>query len=172
MTDTNNGWPGEPGVPMNPEKDGWHWVSLLGGDYPQIMEWFSDAMVWAEDWTVDACALHLRYLGPCLKPDEATALQKRADQSALGYAREARRADLFKFLHKRDVAALQARIAELEAAVATIHAERNQLIGVLQIAVEQNGDTEHPPAWVDDACRIFNRGFLKVDRAALEGGKE
>jgi hypothetical protein len=113
-----------------------------------------------------------RYHGPVLMPDEATALQKRADQSALGYAREARRADLFKFLHKRDVAALQARVAELEAAVATIHTERNQLIGVLQIAVEQNGDTEHPPAWVDDACRIFNRGFLKVDRAALEGGKE
>jgi hypothetical protein len=64
------------------------------------------------------------------------------------------------------------RIAELEATVATIQAERNHLIGVLQIAVEQNGDTEHPPAWVDDACRILNRGFLKVDRAALKGGKK
>lgn len=64
-----------------------------------------------------------------------------------------------------------ARIAELEATVATIQAERDQLIGGLQIAVEQNGDMENPPAWVDAACRILNRGFLKVDRAALEGGK-
>lgn len=71
MTATNNGWPGKPGVPMNPEKDGWHWVSLLGCDHPQIMEWFSDAMVWADDWTVEACAKHLRYLGPCLTPDES-----------------------------------------------------------------------------------------------------
>ena len=77
MTDTSNGWPGNPGVPRNPERDGWHWVSLLGGECPQIMEWFSDSMVWADDWTVEACALHIRYLGPCLTPDEATALQAR-----------------------------------------------------------------------------------------------
>lgn len=77
MTDTTNGWSGKPGVPMNPERDGWHWVSLLGGECPQIMEWFSDAMVWADDWTVEACALHLRYHGPCLTPDQAAALQAR-----------------------------------------------------------------------------------------------
>ena len=22
----NNGWPGKPGVPLNPEREGWHWV--------------------------------------------------------------------------------------------------------------------------------------------------
>ena len=64
-----------------------------------------------------------------------------------------------------------ARIAELEAAVATLMAERDQLIGALQIAVERSGDMEHPPAWVDAACCILNRGFLKVNRAAL-GEKE
>ena len=74
---TNNNWPGKPGVPLHPERDGWHWVSLLVHDHPQIMEWFSDAMVWADDWTVEACAKHLRYLGPVLTPDEAAALQKR-----------------------------------------------------------------------------------------------
>ena len=63
-------------------------------------------------------------------------------------------------------------IAELEAAVATLMAERDQLIGALQIAVERSGDMEHPPAWVDAACSILNRGFLKVDRAALKGGKK
>lgn len=69
------------------------------------------------------------------------------------------------------IEAQAARIAELEAAVATLMAERDQLIGALQIAVERSGDMEHPPAWVDAACCILNRGFLKVDRAAL-GEKE
>lgn len=62
-----------------------------------------------------------------------------------------------------------ARIAELEAAVRTLKAERDQLIGALQIAIERSGDIEHPPAWVDAACDLLNQGFLKVDRAALEG---
>ena len=61
-----------------------------------------------------------------------------------------------------------ARIAELEATVATIQAERNQLIGVLQLAVEQSGETgENEPAWLGPACRIMNAGFTKI--AALEG---
>ena len=118
MCDTNNGWPGKPGVPMNPEKDGWHWVVSFDAE-KTIVFWHGENQgnkgywdgypLWiAQDWT---------FLGPVLLPDEASALQKRADQSALGYAREARRADLFKFLYKRDVAALQARVAELEGAL-------------------------------------------------------
>ena len=160
MSDTKNGWPDKPGVPTNPERDGWHWVSLLGGDYPQIMEWFSDAMVWAEDWTVDACALHLRYLSPILTPAEVAALQKKGcarDQTTTQYCAE--------------VMSRDARIAELEAAVATIQAERNQLIGVLQLAVEQSGETgENEPAWLGPACRIMNAGFTKI--AALEGKRD
>ena len=31
MTDTTNTWPGKPGVPMNPEKDGWHWLKTPDG---------------------------------------------------------------------------------------------------------------------------------------------
>jgi len=55
--------------------------------------------------------------------------------------------------------------------VGTLIAERDQLIGALQIAVERSGDMETPPAWVDGACSLLNRGFLNVDRAAL-GEKE
>ena len=70
----------------------------------------------------------------------------------------------------KDVAALQARVAELERLGKAIATERNQLIGVLQLAVEQSGDTEeNEPAWFDPACRILNSGFTKI--AALEGGK-
>jgi len=71
----NNGWPGKPGVPLNPERDGWHWISLLGGkDNAQVIEWFSDAMRWDEtDWTTEDFGLHTRYLGPVLTPAEVDA---------------------------------------------------------------------------------------------------
>ena len=122
MTDTNNGWSNKPGVPMSPEKDGWHWVRRAETNMPLPLQWTND---WTGSrdycWAImgsgepEDVAKNFCYLSPVLSPAEVAALQKRADQSALGYAREARRADLFKFLHKRDVAALQARVAELEA---------------------------------------------------------
>ena len=79
MTDTNNTWPGKPGVPLNPERDGWHWVSMLGGkDNAQAMEWLGPEIGWDEtDWTTEDFGLHTRYRGPCLTPNEATALQAR-----------------------------------------------------------------------------------------------
>jgi hypothetical protein len=43
-----------------------------------------------------------------------------------------------------------------------ILAERNQLIGILQLAVEQSGDKEKEPAWFDAACRILNAGFTNA----------
>jgi hypothetical protein len=157
MTDTNNGWPGKPGVPLNPEKDGWHWLESIEGLVPALWAWplwrhcrdFWDqrAPGWMEEqeW---------RYHGPVLMPDEATALQKRADQSALGYAREARKADLFKFLHKRDVAALQARVAELEGLVAYLCGRNTDDI---RVALAGN------PIVVD--------ALVKRAEAALEGEK-
>ena len=70
-----------------------------------------------------------------------------------------------------DVAALQARVAELERLGKDIATERNQLIGVLQLAVEQSAETgENEPAWIGPACRILNAGFTKI--AALEGKKD
>jgi hypothetical protein len=84
MTD-NNGWAGRPGVPLNPERDGCHWISLLGGkDNAQVIEWFSDAMCWDKtDWTTEDFGLHARYLGPCLTPAEVDALMEAARDSAL-----------------------------------------------------------------------------------------
>jgi hypothetical protein len=66
---------------------------------------------------------------------------------------------------------LRARAVKWAGIVGTLIAERDQLIGALQIAVEKSGDMETPPAWVNGACSLLNRGFLKVDRAAL-GEKE
>jgi hypothetical protein len=79
---TTTGWPGKPGVPLNPEKDGWHWVEIIHGiSKPRPRLWWSKIDRWklsdkalispsefAERW---------RYLAPCLTPDQATALQAR-----------------------------------------------------------------------------------------------
>jgi hypothetical protein len=74
-------------------------------------------------------------------------------------------ARLLSLAAERD--ALRARAVKWAGIAGTLIAERDQLIGVLQIAVERSGDMETPPAWVDGACSLLNRGFLKVDRAAL-----
>ena len=84
----DNTWPdpARPGAPLNPERDGWHWISLLGGkDNAQVIEWFSDAMRWDEtDWTTEDFGLHTRYLGPCLTPAEVDARVSEARRVALG----------------------------------------------------------------------------------------
>lgn len=53
----------------------------------------------------------------CLTPDEAAALQARADRNAAGFARVDAEAERAKFLHKQEIASLQKRIAELEVAL-------------------------------------------------------
>ena len=76
MTDTNNGWPGEPGVPLNPERDGWHWCERDGGLEPRF--WSSGRRLWAglrNSWISPKMLLALfGYAGPCLTPDETAAL--------------------------------------------------------------------------------------------------
>lgn len=87
MTNTTNGWRGKPGVPLNPEQSGWHWVSWED-EAPWALEWESpnwlaigrghwcfgggqygtEEEVGADGWT---------YLGPVMAHNEATALQAR-----------------------------------------------------------------------------------------------
>lgn len=70
------GWPGEPGVPLNPERNGWHWTILPGKARAQAVYWadqrYHTCMVkplWApaevHEWA---------YVGPCLLPAEVAAL--------------------------------------------------------------------------------------------------
>ena len=85
---TTNGWPdpARPGVPLNPEKDGWHWLlaNTNKGPQPEAAFWDSRCFAWfcqgIEELTRPEKMMNygwLGYLGPCLTPDEATALQKR-----------------------------------------------------------------------------------------------
>ena len=87
MTDTNNGWPGKPGVPRDPEKDGWHWLYNKRldreHDFKECVFWSGVGEFWqmmgAEECfsSRDLVVREWRYFGPCLTPDEATALQAR-----------------------------------------------------------------------------------------------
>jgi hypothetical protein len=90
MTDITNGWPGKPGVPLNPKEDEPHWLSWRD-EKPRAVEWDSQSLAPVEDedkqgfWRFgdlygtpeQVAADGWRYLGPCLTPDEAAALQKR-----------------------------------------------------------------------------------------------
>jgi len=89
MPDLNNGWPGKPGVPLNPERDGWHWLLAPDGDqFPCLWRvvgidkkgpW---PMVWnydPEGWAPEEC----KYIAPCLAPAEAEARVKEARRDAL-----------------------------------------------------------------------------------------
>ncbi|MFN8994809.1 MAG: hypothetical protein ACK5X3_14275 [Pseudomonadota bacterium] len=115
MTETN-GWPGKPGVPMNAEKDGWHWVKTEHGLAPWRWKENPESIMWEFGWEAGEGVISpayfaalgpCTYLGPCLTPDEATALQARvaelegvlesikeywngADESAMDAAEECR----------------------------------------------------------------------------------
>jgi hypothetical protein len=77
---TDNSWPNSnlPGLPLNPEKDGWHWV---GGE---PIFWQSDG----EHWLVYDCYFqwkecgHKEYGGPCPSPAELQNLKALAIEAA------------------------------------------------------------------------------------------
>ena len=77
----SHGWPDAPGVPENPERDGWHWLSLPDEDC-EPYEWLgSDGRcadlggVWnaITHGPENAARLGYRYIGPCLTPAAVTA---------------------------------------------------------------------------------------------------
>lgn len=78
----NNGWPGKPGVPLNPERDGWHCIQEPGED-PEYAFWRAKPFLgygrgcWETKGTEDDFEPHevsnWRYLGPALTPAEVDA---------------------------------------------------------------------------------------------------
>jgi hypothetical protein len=109
MTDTNpGGWPkaSEPGVPLNPERDGWHlveWSVGLGRVWREVWKWRADSKpsFWLrpsftggpygyepKHLTAPIYA-SIRYLGPCHTPDEVAALVEAAYQAGAEAMRRA-----------------------------------------------------------------------------------
>lgn len=80
----NNGWRGKPGVPLNPAKDGWHWLKRISNGWETLAKWDNDWNGNGDFWwnlpgysDPERVARIFCYLGPVLAFDEATALQKR-----------------------------------------------------------------------------------------------
>jgi hypothetical protein len=85
----NNGWPGKPGVPLNPEKSGWHWLSCQ--NMPFLVFWNGEVLQDAfsgQRIKPDVLSPVYSYLGPCLTPAEveeriATARKDAREEAAL-----------------------------------------------------------------------------------------
>jgi hypothetical protein len=83
MSDNNWPNPARPGVPLNPERDGWHW--LVRGDFYSLALWhrghftFQDTTAWPEEFS----QLDMTYAGPCLTPAEVEARVQQAGRDAL-----------------------------------------------------------------------------------------
>lgn len=85
-----HGWPdaSKPGRPLNPERDGWHWLCAavgIGAPYPML--WSADGKAWdtGDGWvfcTDPALTERKRYLGPCLLPEEVAAREAAAAAEA------------------------------------------------------------------------------------------
>jgi hypothetical protein len=99
------GWPdaSKPGVPLNPERAGWHWLANINGAPSEMfcLHWTDDRLDagdfrWdqgeADVYEEDA-ALFWRYLGPCLTPQDvaarveaaAVAMREACEAFAAGY---------------------------------------------------------------------------------------
>lgn len=85
--------PARPGVPLNPEKDGWHWIKARSDNLKATWrekfpaQWTAGNRHWIHGtYAPEYAAENWLYLGPVLTPDEATALQKRVTEleEALG----------------------------------------------------------------------------------------
>jgi len=68
-------WPNptQPGVPTNPERDGWHWLQFPADNAPHPVIWDSTQKCWYRlpHFTPQRIANEgAQYLGPCLLPSE------------------------------------------------------------------------------------------------------
>lgn len=78
VTTTPGGWPdaARPGVPMNPERTGPHWLKTDEGDL-FVGHWDAQDQMWF------ACDESDHYLGPCHTPAEVAALVEAARREAV-----------------------------------------------------------------------------------------
>ena len=70
MTEQTTDWPDpeQPGVPLHPKRDGWHWISTSGGPSPRF--WHARQQMWQGeewDWPYDM-AERRSYLAPVPGP--------------------------------------------------------------------------------------------------------
>lgn len=89
-----NNWPDpdKPGVPLNPERDGWHWLRHPEDLHPVMMGWLSGSQGWSfgrrhsPKGIVD---MGYQYLGSTLLPSEVAAQIEQARREGAEAMREA-----------------------------------------------------------------------------------
>ena len=147
---TTNGWPGKPGVPLNSDLDGWHWLKTERGLAPWRWKENPESIMWESGWEAGDGVISPAYfaaLGPC---------------TYLG-----------PVLTPEEIAAKDARIAELEAVLATtarvLHKAGEQFTAYAnQHAAKGTADGDQKAATNQQwAQRCFN-----AHDAALTGGKD
>jgi hypothetical protein len=85
MTNHPNGWPGQPGEPLNPERDGAHRLRHSDSGLERDSLWLCGG-TWLDsdgDFSSSHAAAFYTYLGPCLTPAEVDARVKEARRDAL-----------------------------------------------------------------------------------------
>ncbi|MFN7611631.1 MAG: hypothetical protein ACK5QX_11980 [bacterium] len=168
----NNGWPGKPGVPLNPEKDDWHWLRTPDGELVPYnwrpegeCEWGRWASAWIydkeDDWPPEECT----YLGPVLTPDEATALQKRCEEA--GRERDALRRDASQEIATDELVRRLQHLGDWQAAdrIDALQARVTELEGALEGIKEYWNGSDKSAVDAAEECRYRAE-------AALEGKKE
>ncbi len=75
----DNGWPDpqRPGVPLNPERDGWHWLAWDPA-WPEPAYWDGE---WSQSDTSNLSVRTARYIGPLLTPTEVAAREAAAAEA-------------------------------------------------------------------------------------------
>lgn len=97
---SNGGWPDPArlGVPMRPERDGWHWVVAADPNVSTETApwwWSSGNQHWLPPVDVSGAAplnpsrVQWRYLGPCLLPAEVAAQVAAAERRGIERAKAA-----------------------------------------------------------------------------------
>lgn len=90
---TDTGWPGGPGVPLNPERDGWHWLRDNNpGEIVAALWNGPDCTHWSNVWDFagndeglgpESVARYYAYVAPCILPAELAAAEAAAAREAV-----------------------------------------------------------------------------------------
>jgi hypothetical protein len=103
MTTTTWPDPNKPGVPLNPERDGWHEIGVRyesGTVVPHMIQWFAPKPNRFSGWFIGILGMtsfskqvpaegfaDFEYRGPCLTPAEAQQVRVQALKEAADIAR-------------------------------------------------------------------------------------
>ena len=142
-----SGWPDKdkPGVPMNPERNGRHWLfdPENNKSYPEV--WVAEIEAWAvgDAWTARMVAeMGLHYLGPVLTPTEADALK--AENARLQAQRDATNALMSARGTNRDY---------WESVAKKLQAENARLRAALRDVLPHAWAAEYHDDWIGNGVR-------------------